>query len=112
VLRGADLLDNTPRQIYLQQALGLPTPIYAHVPLITEPEGAKLAKSKRSVRLDRNTPPAQLRLVFDLLGLAPPEDLARMRIDAAWRWGIAHWELRRVPKSLCLALSLDAQLPD
>src|SRR5208282_3054977 len=101
VLRGADLLDNTPRQIYLQQALGLPTPIYAHVPLITEPEGAKLAKSKRSVRLDRNTPPAQLRLVFDLLGLAPPEDLARMRIDAAWRWGIAHWELRRVPKSLC-----------
>lgn len=112
VLRGADLLDNTPRQIYLQQALGLPTPTYAHIPLISEPDGAKLAKSKRSVRLDANTPAAQLRRVFDLLGLAPPADLAQVSIEAAWRWAIAHWELRRVPKSLCLPLTLGAQLPD
>ena len=51
VVRGADLLDNTPRQIYLQRALGLQQPAYAHVPVLTEPDGAKLAKSRRSVRL-------------------------------------------------------------
>ncbi len=44
VLRGADLLDSTPRQILLQRALGLPTPEYAHVPLILGPGGAKLSK--------------------------------------------------------------------
>jgi glutamyl-tRNA synthetase len=44
VLRGADLLDSTPRQILLQRALGLPTPDYAHVPLILGPGGAKLSK--------------------------------------------------------------------
>lgn len=44
VLRGADLLDSTPRQILLQRALGLPTPTYAHVPLILGPSGAKLSK--------------------------------------------------------------------
>ena len=52
VVRGADLLDNTPRQIYLQRLLGLPPPTYAHVPVLVEAGGAKLAKSARSVRLD------------------------------------------------------------
>ena len=44
VVRGADLLDSTPRQILLQRALGLPTPSYGHVPLILGPGGAKLSK--------------------------------------------------------------------
>src|SRR5262249_23620544 len=52
VVRGADLLDNPPWQLALQQALGLPQPRYAHLPLVTEPGGAKLAKSRRSVPLD------------------------------------------------------------
>ena len=57
VVRGADLLDSTPWQIALQSALGLPALRYAHLPLVTEPDGAKLAKSRRSVALD----PAQRR---------------------------------------------------
>ena len=44
MLRGADLLDSTPRQILLQRTLGLPTPSYAHVPLILGPGGGKLSK--------------------------------------------------------------------
>ncbi len=98
VLRGADLLDNTPRQIYVQQALGLPTPQYAHVPVVCEPDGSKLAKSRRSLRVDTGAPLAQLQLIFDLLGLDPPADLAHAGIDAAWRWAIAHWSLERVPR--------------
>jgi glutamyl-Q tRNA(Asp) synthetase len=112
VLRGADLLDNTPRQIYLQQALELHTPSYAHVPLICEPDGAKLAKSRRSLRLDADAPLAQLLLIFDLLGLDPPVELRQSGIDAAWRWAIAHWELRRVPKALCLPLPRASQWLD
>ncbi len=112
VLRGADLLDNTPRQIYLQQALGLRTPNYAHVPLICEPDGAKLAKSRRSLRVDADAPLAQLQLIFDLLGLAPPADLPQAGLDAAWRWAIARWALPRVPKALCLPLPRGAQWLD
>ena len=51
VVRGADLLDSTPWQIALQRSLALPTPRYAHVPLVIEPDGQKLAKSRRSVAL-------------------------------------------------------------
>jgi glutamyl-Q tRNA(Asp) synthetase len=109
VLRGADLLDNTPRQIYVQQALGLPTPQYAHVPLICEPNGSKLAKSRRSLRLEPEAPLEQLRLVFDLLGLDPPDDLSHAGIDAAWRWATARWELGCVPRVHSLPLPRAAQ---
>jgi glutamyl-Q tRNA(Asp) synthetase len=104
VLRGADLLDNTPRQIYLQQALGLPTPHYAHVPVISEPDGTKLAKSRRSLRLDAGAPMAQLLLVFKLLGLSPPDNLLHTSIGEAWNWATARWDLARLPKGFCLPL--------
>lgn len=51
IVRGADLLDNTPRQLYLQELLGLSQPRYLHVPLITQPDGHKLGKSYRSAPL-------------------------------------------------------------
>jgi len=75
IVRGADLLDNTPRQIYLQRALGLPPPSYAHVPVLTESDDSKLAKSRRSVRLTADSAVPQLLGVFSLLGLAPPRSL-------------------------------------
>jgi glutamyl-Q tRNA(Asp) synthetase len=104
VVRGADLLDNTPRQIYLQRRLGLPTPSYAHVPVLVEADGAKLAKSARSVGLDRAAALPQLLSVFDLLGLEPPPALAAGTIGSAWAWARERWDLGRVPKSLMLHL--------
>jgi len=100
VVRGADLFDNTPRQILLQQVLGLPTPAYAHVPVLTEPDDSKLAKSRRSVRLDTDSVLPQLLAVFAMLGLPPPESLRTATMTEAWRWAMDHWRVQRVPKRL------------
>ena len=105
IVRGADLLDNTPRQIYLQRLLGLPEPSYAHVPVLTEADGGKLAKSRRSVRLSAESPLPQLLSVFSLLGLKPPPALASATIAEAWGWAITQWDLNRVPKRLDLPVS-------
>jgi len=105
VVRGADLLDNTPRQIYLQRLLGLPSPSYAHVPVLVEPDGGKLAKSARSVPLDGRVALPQLLTVFELLGLAPPRGLAAATTGAAWAWARQEWNIHRVPKRLTLPLA-------
>jgi glutamyl-Q tRNA(Asp) synthetase len=105
IVRGADLLDNTPRQIYLQRLLGLAEPSYAHVPVLTETDGGKLAKSRRSVRLSAAAPLPQLCSVFSLLGLAPPRSLASGTISAAWHWAIAQWNLNKIPKRLDLPVN-------
>jgi glutamyl-Q tRNA(Asp) synthetase len=111
VVRGADLLDDTPRQIYLQDALGLATPTYAHVPVLTEPDGAKLAKSRRSVPLQASLREAQLTAVFTMLGMPPPGDLARASLVELWRWGIDNWDASLVPKRLSAPASGALSLP-
>jgi glutamyl-Q tRNA(Asp) synthetase len=100
VVRGADLLDNTPRQIHLQRLLGLPAPDYAHVPLLMEPDGKKLAKSSRSVQLDGGTPLPLLIKVFDLLNLSPPPELNLATVPEAWSWATVKWNIDRVPRRL------------
>ena len=69
VVRGADLLDSTPRQIWLARALGLPEARYAHVPLVLGPDGARLAKRHGSVTLREVPPAAALRWMGASLGL-------------------------------------------
>jgi glutamyl-Q tRNA(Asp) synthetase len=105
VLRGADLLDNTPRQILLQRLLGLPQPAYAHVPVLTEADDTKLAKSRRNVRLDTYEPLPQLLAVFSMLGLSPPASLASATIAEAWAWGVLHWSTNLVPKRLSVRVT-------
>jgi glutamyl-Q tRNA(Asp) synthetase len=100
VVRGADLLDNTPRQIYLQRVLGMPLPAYAHVPVLTEPDDTKLAKSRHSVRVDGRAALPQLLSVFSLLGLAPPDALAGGNLSGAWAWAMGQWHIKNVPKRL------------
>jgi glutamyl-Q tRNA(Asp) synthetase len=105
VVRGADLLDNTPRQMYLQRCLGLTSPHYAHVPVLTEPDGLKLAKSRRSVRADIAAPLPQLLSVFSLLGMKPPAELYSSGLAEAWDWAAAHWDQNTVPNRLNLRLA-------
>jgi len=90
VVRGADLLDSTPWQIALQHALGYPTPRYAHLPLVVEPGGSKLAKARRSVALEPGRAGAQLTQVLQLLGLNPPDGLEADPPEKIMNWAVAH----------------------
>jgi glutamyl-Q tRNA(Asp) synthetase len=105
VVRGADLLDNTPRQILLQHLLGLTEPNYAHVPVLTEADGTKLAKSRRSMKVSVDSVLPQLLKIFSLLGLTPPIAIQGSTIPAAWSWAIEQWRVERVPKQLNLNVS-------
>jgi len=98
VVRGADLLDSTPWQIALQQALKVPTPRYAHLPLVTEPGGEKLAKSKRSVALDRASAGRQLYHALHLLQQQPPAALESEPSHVVLEWACTHWEPRRLQR--------------
>ena len=97
VVRGADLLDSTPWQIALQQALKLPTPRYAHLPLVIEPDGQKLAKSKRSVALDPSIAGRQLYQALLLLRQDPPAALeSEPAPSIILEWACRNWQPDRL----------------
>lgn len=91
VVRGADLLASTPWQIGLQCALGLPRPIYGHLPLLCEPDGAKLSKSRRSIPIDLTSAARTLTSTLTYMSQAPPPELALCTIKDVWNWAFAHW---------------------
>ncbi|MDR0736252.1 MAG: tRNA glutamyl-Q(34) synthetase GluQRS [Zoogloeaceae bacterium] len=93
VVRGADLLHSTPRQIYLQHLLGLPTPEYAHLPIATNAAGEKLSKQTRARPLQTRCAAANLSAALAFLGQAPPPELAKASVEEAWRWASAHWTI-------------------
>jgi len=91
VVRGADLLRSTPWQLLLQRSLDLPTPRYAHLPLVVEPGGEKLAKSRRSVPVDAARASCALIDALKLLRHAPPAELCDEKPDALIAWALKHW---------------------
>src|SRR5262249_60634941 len=106
VVRGADLLDSTPWQIALQQTLRLPTPRYAHLPLVTEPSGEKLAKSKRSIPLDPARAGQQLYHALRILDQDPPAALESEPAPVILEWSCANWRpdrLRQVSQGAAAA---------
>lgn len=98
IVRGADLLDNTPRQIYLQALLGLPTPHYAHLPVAVNPQGQKLSKQTGAASIDHLRPQQLIIQALEFLGQQPPAELVDTTLDELWRWAIASWRLDRVPR--------------
>lgn len=100
VVRGSDLLDSTPRQIYLQRLLGLPTPDYAHLPVAVDGRGDKLSKQTGATPLDLRDPAPALWVALRFLGQSPPPDLRREPPATILAWARAHWRLERVPAIL------------
>lgn len=90
VVRGADLLDSTARQILLQRLLGAATPRYLHVPVATNAAGEKLSKQTRAP----DAGPADLPRALSFLGMPPPKDVAGADLLA---WAIAQWDPSRIP---------------
>jgi glutamyl-Q tRNA(Asp) synthetase len=105
VVRGADLLDSTPRQIYLQQRLALPTPRYLHLPLILDADGRKLSKRSAAIAVDADNPLPALRLAWRALGQDRTATASAMGVAAFLRSARDAFAPRRVTAD---ARSIDA----
>ncbi len=92
VVRGADLLDSTPRQIFLQHQLGLPTPCYLHLPLVVNAQGEKLSKQTLAQAISQQHPVATLYDALCFLQQHPPIELQHSDLTTLWDWAIAHWQ--------------------
>ena len=99
VVRGADLLTSTPRQIHLQRLLGLPTPAYLHVPLALDGQGEKLSKRLGAAAVAEGPAGKLLSLALDFLGQSLPPEADRLDPDALLGWAIGHWDERRIPRA-------------
>ncbi|HLW73777.1 MAG TPA: tRNA glutamyl-Q(34) synthetase GluQRS [Gammaproteobacteria bacterium] len=91
VVRGADLLLSTPRQLYLQTLLGLPHPRYMHLPVAVNVAGEKLSKQTHAPPVDELAPGVALWRALQFLLQQPPETLQRASIEEIWTWAEAHW---------------------
>ena len=98
IVRGYDLLSSTPRQIYLQQLLGLPTPSYAHIPIIVNALGQKLSKQHFAEPIDLKNASSLLISALQFLGMTPPPSLIGAAPVSLVTWGAEHWDIQRVPK--------------
>ena len=98
VVRGADLIASTPRQIWLQRCLGYATPRYAHLPVATNGAGEKLSKQTLAPAVQLGQAGVALVAALDFLGQAPPADLARAGVRQIWDWALANWSFARIPQ--------------
>lgn len=107
IVRGADLLHSTPRQIYLQQLLGFPTPRYAHVAVAVNAQGEKLSKQTHAPAIDAAAPLPALFAALRFLGQQPPPQLSGRSgmhggaaLSSLWQWAMANWHIERVPQKI------------
>jgi len=96
VVRGADLLASTPRQIHIQRLMGLPQPRYVHLPVAVNAQGEKLSKQTQALPVDTGRPVPALIAALDFLCQSPPRELATL--EELWAWAIRNWKLDRVPR--------------
>ena len=98
VVRGADLLDSTPRQILLQRLLGVPTPRYLHLPVATNAAGEKLSKQTLAPPIDRARPGAALLAALDFLGQRPDSRLVDALPADVLAVAISRWDRTLIPR--------------
>ena len=98
VVRGADLLTSTPRQILLQRLLGYPTPRYAHLPVAVNASGEKLSKQTLAAPLIPEDALSRIWEALRFLGQSPPEDLKASDVATLWAWARVNWNGEKVPR--------------
>lgn len=96
IVRGIDLIDSTPRQVWLQQLLGYDTPDYAHIPVAVDTEGRKLAKSTNAAPLPLDEPAPVLYRALLVLQQHPPPTLEQASLAGVWEWAHEHWDPDRL----------------
>jgi glutamyl-Q tRNA(Asp) synthetase len=102
VVRGADLLASTPRQIWLQRCLGFATPVYAHLPVAVNAAGEKLSKQTLAPALDIARAAEQLVAALRFLGQTVPGELVRAPVSEVWAWAMAHWSFAAIPRQAAI----------
>jgi glutamyl-Q tRNA(Asp) synthetase len=102
VVRGADLLDSTARQVYLQRLLEFDTPRYLHLPVLVNERGAKLSKQTGARAVASAAAVPTLVEVLDMLGQRLPESPTDASLEELWAWATAAWDPRRIPRTRCI----------
>jgi glutamyl-Q tRNA(Asp) synthetase len=97
IVRGSDLLDSTPRQLWLQQKLGYSPPGYLHLPVAVNVTGEKLSKQTCARAIEVKDPRPQLINALNFLGQQAPNELRDTSIDELWQWAIEHWSVKNIP---------------
>ena len=103
IVRGADLLASTPRQIWLQRCLGFAAPRYAHLPVATNTAGEKLSKQTLAPALEVAKAAYSLVRALQFLGQPVPEALARASVKEVWAWAREHWRFALIPPVATIA---------
>ena len=98
VVRGADLLSSTPRQIYLHHCLGYAVPCYAHLPLVLAPNGEKVSKRHGTIALDNSNRGKLIWQALRFLGQQVPEALQTAPAGEVLGWGVLYFDAAKVPK--------------
>jgi glutamyl-Q tRNA(Asp) synthetase len=98
IVRGADLLDSTPRQIYLQQLQGHPRPQYAHIPVASNAAGEKLSKQTLAPAIDATQASKILTQALGFLGQTPPKDLSAHQPSHILEWATHNWDISKIPR--------------
>ena len=106
IVRGADLLASTPRQIWLQRCLGFAEPRYAHLPVVSNAAGEKLSKQTRAPALDVAQAAGALVGALQFLGQPAPDELVRATVAEVWVWARENWQFGAIPRLATIPLAI------
>lgn len=106
IVRGVDLIDSTPRQIYLQKNLGYNKPLYGHIPIVVDEFGKKLSKQAFAPSIDTKHASKLIYQALTLLGQSPASAMETDYPAHQLQWAIENWDIQNVPKLTSLSLSL------
>ena len=98
IVRGADLLDSTPRHIYIQKLLGFSTPNYLHLPVAINEDGSKVSKQSHAAAIDLTNPSKIIFEALLFLAQSPPPEAIDSDLESLLNWSIKNWNIKAIPK--------------